>query len=149
MAEFAEAERREIPPMIGEQPTVKRGTSLIPIAAVMVCAITLFSFNPVQFGFYPTCQFYHVTGLLCPGCGSLRAWHQLLHGHLLAALHFNPLAVLALPIGVWWLTRKMLTAVPTWSFARKPVWLWTGASLLILFSILRNLPIGRTLWLAP
>ena len=40
----------------------------------------------------------YVTGLLCPGCGTLRGLHQLLHGHLAAAFRLNPVMVLSLPL---------------------------------------------------
>ena len=47
--------------------------------ALLGLAAVLFFFNPAQSGFYPFCVFHRTTGLLCPGCGSLRALHQLLH----------------------------------------------------------------------
>ena len=39
-----------------------------------------------------------ITGLHCPGCGSLRAVRQFLHGELWAAFRLNPLMVLSLPL---------------------------------------------------
>ncbi|HEY2341479.1 MAG TPA: DUF2752 domain-containing protein [Chthoniobacteraceae bacterium] len=41
----------------------------------------------------PPCTFHLITGQPCPGCGATRAMRQLMHGNLLGALHFNPLAV--------------------------------------------------------
>ncbi|WP_423346907.1 DUF2752 domain-containing protein [Larkinella sp. VNQ87] len=38
-----------------------------------------------------------LTGLQCPGCGSQRCLHQLMHGHLAQAYGYNPLLVLSLP----------------------------------------------------
>lgn len=38
-----------------------------------------------------------VTGLECPGCGSQRAFHQLLHFNIAGAFHQNPMVVLYLP----------------------------------------------------
>ncbi|HTL55610.1 MAG TPA: DUF2752 domain-containing protein [Candidatus Limnocylindrales bacterium] len=58
----------------------------------------LFCFDPTHYNIYPQCAFYQVTGLLCPGCGALRAGHQLLHGHLLTAFRFNPLLVTYIPV---------------------------------------------------
>src|SRR6266478_6212704 len=86
-----------IPPRYGEtqrQPKVWFGVSALLIASAAV----LYFFNPAQFGFYPICFFYKTTGLLCPGCGTLRALHQLLHGHFEAAFRFNPLMVSSVPI---------------------------------------------------
>ena len=39
-------------------------------------------------------EFHAMTGLWCPGCGGLRAVHDLTHGHLVTALHENALVVL-------------------------------------------------------
>ncbi len=38
---------------------------------------------------YPRCPVKMLTGLDCPGCGSTRALHALLHGRLLEAWQFN------------------------------------------------------------
>ncbi len=42
----------------------------------------------------PKCAFHQFTGHPCPSCGVTRAARQLLYGHLVGALHFNPLAVI-------------------------------------------------------
>lgn len=46
----------------------------------------------------PKCLFHQFTGLECPGCGSQRALHALLHGELGRAWAFNPLVVAGLPL---------------------------------------------------
>ncbi|MEP6647907.1 MAG: DUF2752 domain-containing protein [Saprospiraceae bacterium] len=46
--------------------------------------------DPDKFVF-PKCPFRVLTGLLCPGCGSQRAMHQVLHGHFLSSMKLNPL----------------------------------------------------------
>src|SRR5262245_36358819 len=88
-----------IPPQLGA-PTNRR-PAFVALLAILGSAAVLFWFNPAQSGFYPTCYFHSWTGLLCPGCGSLRAMHQLLHGDIVAAMHFNVLFVLSLPIAAW------------------------------------------------
>src|SRR5438067_2053494 len=70
---------------------------LVCLSVLTVCAAILYFLDPAHFDFYPKCAFYQSTGLLCPGCGSLRALHQLLHGHWAEALRFNALLVLFLP----------------------------------------------------
>ena len=55
-------------------------------------------FNPAQHSFFIPCPFNYVTGFHCPGCGSQRAVHQLLHLNILEALQLNPLLVLSLQI---------------------------------------------------
>ncbi|HZE67958.1 MAG TPA: DUF2752 domain-containing protein [Pyrinomonadaceae bacterium] len=64
---------------------------------VIGAATYLFLFDPATSSGYPSCPFRTLTGLQCPGCGSTRALHQLLHGHPVAAFEFNPLLVLSLP----------------------------------------------------
>jgi hypothetical protein len=114
-------------------------------------AVVLFLFNPAQNGFYPLCLFYQSTGLLCPGCGSLRAIHQLLHGNLVVAMHYNLLLVLCLPFGAWYGARF---GIAKWKgeqfhFHVPNAALWSGLVLLLIFGILRNLPFAYALWLAP
>ena len=38
----------------------------------------LYTFDPRNPGTYPICPFLGLTGFHCPGCGTLRALHQLL-----------------------------------------------------------------------
>jgi hypothetical protein len=100
-----------------------------------VAAIILFLFNPAQTGFYPICFFYHSTGLLCPGCGSLRAIHQLLHGHVAAAFEYNALLIVSLPVLSWVALRLLLSRKP---MRMHPLILWSAVGVLVLFGILRN-----------
>lgn len=55
------------------------------------------SYNPATYSFFPKCPFLSVTGFQCPGCGSQRALHCLLHFDFITALHYNPLLVVMLP----------------------------------------------------
>ena len=68
-------------------------------------AVYVFSFEPGKTGFFPLCPFRLFTGLTCPGCGSTRALHQLLHGHFEAAFMLNPLFVIAIPLLLFGLLR--------------------------------------------
>jgi hypothetical protein len=107
-----------------------------------VAGLVLFSFDPRLYHFYPVCFFYKTTGLLCPGCGALRAMHQLLHGHVATALRFNPVLIVSLPIVAW------LGASYVWRKARNqpatlglsPLWLWLILAAVLVVSVLRNLP---------
>ena len=78
--------------------TVNR-TILIPTA--VISAITLmciyFYFDPSDSVLFPKCAFHSLTGLQCPGCGSQRAIHALLHGDIAEAFHYNAMMVIALP----------------------------------------------------
>lgn len=67
----------------------------------LAALIVLWRFEPSGQAFYPRCWLYQTTGLKCPGCGSTRALHALLHGEVRTALQLNPLAVLGTVIGAW------------------------------------------------
>jgi uncharacterized protein DUF2752 len=102
---------------------------------------------------FPVCPFYAITGLYCPGCGTLRCLHALLHADLGAAVGFNAVTVLLTPmLVVAWLSvgiagiggRRLprLWNVPGWMG-------WTIAVAVGLFWILRNVPIAPLFWMAP
>jgi hypothetical protein len=65
---------------------------------VAAAATYLFLFDPAKGYGYPSCPFRALTGLQCPGCGTARSLHQLLHGHPLNAFELNPLIFLASPL---------------------------------------------------
>lgn len=64
-------------------------------------AVYLFIFEPGRTGFFPLCPFRLLTGFTCPGCGTTRALHELVHGHFLAAFMLNPLLLIASPFLLW------------------------------------------------
>lgn len=109
---------------------------------VIAGLIFLYFFKPQDFP-YPTCVFHDLTGLYCPGCGSTRAIYQLLHGHLLTALHDNAMTVLALPFLAYTAFRKESLSLI------RPFWIWGIFYLLVIFTVLRNLPIYPFTYLAP
>ncbi len=75
-----------------------RRSTVIAIWSLLAAgAAYLFAFEPGRTGFFPICMFRFLTGYQCPGCGSTRALHQILHGHLVAAFMLNPLFLIALP----------------------------------------------------
>jgi hypothetical protein len=111
--------------------------------AALVAASTLYVIDPNQPGHYPTCPFLAVTGLYCPGCGSLRATHDLLHGDLTGALARNPLAVLAVPYLVLALVTFVMRAMgrPAPRSTSLPAWvIWLLLAVVLAFTVLRNLP---------
>ena len=114
-------------------------------AAVVVggvaAAAILYAVNPAVTGVFAPCPLHHVTGLHCPGCGSLRAMHQLLHGNLRTALALNPLMVLSIP------ALGLLVLRPAWLKRR---WVpWVALAILLAYAVARNLPWWPFTLLAP
>ena len=110
------------------------------IAVMALAAFVLYRFNPERVPFYPVCVFHRVTGLNCPGCGGLRAMHQLLNGKLAAAWRLNALAVLLVPM----LLAGAIRAA--WLYPRgridewlRPGWLWFFLAGAMIFGVARNL----------
>jgi hypothetical protein len=75
----------------------RRSTVLAIWSLLIAGAVYLFVFEPGKSGFFPACPFRLLTGFTCPGCGTARALHQILHGHFDTAFTLNPLLILAIP----------------------------------------------------
>ena len=107
-----------------------------------VALAVLYWFDPSRYHFYPLCLFHSITGLFCPGCGALRALHQLTRGHVAAAFHLNPLLLVWLPFFCWYAAARGLRQVRGQPNAgplhRAWVWVFIGSTLV--FGVLRNLP---------
>ena len=123
-----------------------RGGSSAAVAAAgaiaVVGCLVLFCFDPARYHFYPVCFLHKTTGLLCPGCGVLRASHQLLHGHVAAAFRLNPMLVVSLPFLVWLGARSFCQAVRNQpvSLGFRPLWLWLILAVVLVVSVWRNMP---------
>ncbi|MGK5696207.1 DUF2752 domain-containing protein [Streptomyces sp. URMC 128] len=122
-------------------------------AGVLAAAAAAFAYvgavDPDEPGHYPVCPLLHYTGLYCPGCGGLRSAHAFVHGDLPAALHANALAVLGyLAFAVLW-TVWVVQAVRgrPLRIDPRPGLVWSFGALLLVFTVVRNLPFGG--WLHP
>ena len=65
-------------------------------AMLVVAAVIYYVYDPATMPF-PRCPFLMLTGWECPGCGSQRAIHSLLHLDIAAAWRYNALLVLSIP----------------------------------------------------
>lgn len=122
----------------------------VTLAATAALAI-LFFFSPTQYPFYPRCPLHALTGLHCPGCGSLRAMHSLLHGDLASAFHFNALLILSLPLlaCLGFHSLRASRGKPPTHAGPRPFWLWLFFGAMIVFGVVRNLPFAPFSHLAP
>ena len=142
------APQRPAPPVLARGFGALRLPGLVLLAAAATTTL-LATVDPNEPGHYPTCPFLAVTGYYCPGCGSLRALHDLAHGDVAAALARNPLTVLAagglLVAFVMWSRRSWLGRSRTWV---APAGILYGLLAVVLaFWVLRNVP--GWAWLSP
>jgi hypothetical protein len=133
--------------------TVPGWRRLLPHAAVAsgVVAATAYvwAVDPNQAGHYPVCPTYALSGVYCPGCGMLRATHDLAHLDLAGAVSRNPLVVPiflgAVALYVVWVRATWRGRTLRWDPPR-----WLPALLavsVVAFTVARNVP-GFT-WLSP
>jgi hypothetical protein len=119
--------------------------------ATVAVLVALASTDPAS-GTLPRCPVHQLTGLWCPGCGSQRALHALLHGHVGTAVGLNVLMMCALPLLAYayvaWVTRAFAAtgsrrglppvAVPAVVVRALP-------AVVIAFAVVRNVPFGHAL----
>jgi hypothetical protein len=122
------------------------------LALSLLGAVVLYRFRPGGSILYPPCPFHALTGLYCPGCGTLRGLHALLHGRLLVALDYNPLMVLSLPfLGYAFLSHTLFVfrgkRLPR--IINHPRWIWLILVIIIIYWIARNVPVYPLTILAP
>lgn len=65
---------------------------------LFILLLIYYNLNPAKTSIFPKCPFLLLTGLKCPGCGSQRAIHCLLHFDVRQALEYNMLLVFSLPV---------------------------------------------------
>lgn len=120
------------------------------VAALL--AFMLYRNGPSGMGL-PGCLFHRLTGLECPGCGMTRATHAALHGRIGEAFRFNPVGMVLFPAALLglglelagWVRGKPLP----FSFRIGGRWAWGIVGILLVFWILRNIPVWPCTLLAP
>lgn len=123
------------------------------IAVLFVISLYTFFDARSPGSFFPQCPFHLLTGLYCPGCGSQRALSALFHGHLMESMHYNFLAIASLPFLIYsayvycinFFRQKKINQpifYKTW-------FVWLILILVILFTVLRNIPVFPFSLLSP
>ena len=126
------------------------GPTLLAVAVLGASAL-LHVRDPHRSGSWGYCPWLLLTGTYCPGCGGLRAVHDLTDGDLAAAASSNLLFVTSIPFRVLWWGR---TTVDRWrGTARRPGSRWhvplalAFSAVALAFWVVRNTGAGA--WLAP
>jgi Protein of unknown function (DUF2752) len=133
---------------MGQKQLVASGMLFCFVAAARLLRV----FDPASSRLFPPCPIHYFTGFYCPGCGSLRAVHQLLQGHLQAAWAMNPLSVLLFPFLAYGLACEaafFLGRRRRPQFTVPGAWIRALCSVILLFGVARNLPFHPFDLLAP
>lgn len=117
--------------------------SLCIAFVVIIGGIIYFNYNPEEHLFFPKCSFLSLTGLKCPGCGSQRTIHALLHADINSAFSYNALIILSIPYLLILITGKIARFFnPSSKFAvslNHPYVIRSFLIIVILFWITRNI----------
>ncbi len=97
-----------------------------------LCICVALALLPVTAQGLPECHIHRLTGLLCPGCGLTRALRAMLHGEWALSLRNNPLVI---PGFIWLGAMCCIKG----NRIQQHV-LWWGMGVLLLYTILRNIP---------
>lgn len=68
------------------------------VVACLAAAMAVYWFFDPSVSLFPRCPFYVVTGLKCPGCGSQRALHAMLHGDMADVWGYNAILFPLIPV---------------------------------------------------
>ncbi|MDR2764223.1 MAG: DUF2752 domain-containing protein [Tannerella sp.] len=116
--------------------------AIIILTGMIVGSVLYFRFNPADSPLFPKCPFLMLTGLKCPGCGSQRAVHALLHLDFRAACSQNVLLVASLPYLFLLLAAQVIRFFSPYATfpvrIQQPAVIWTYFAMILLFWITRN-----------
>lgn len=77
-------------------------TAAILLAVAAVFCLYYYSHDPTASP-APRCIFKILSGYDCPGCGSQRAFHSLMHGDIADAWGYNPFVFFAVPTAIFYI----------------------------------------------
>ena len=76
----------------------RRAIVAVVVAAVAIALLLFYALVDVDSGLMPRCPIKALTGFDCPGCGSQRMIHALLHGDFAGAWRRNPFLIVMIPV---------------------------------------------------
>ncbi len=114
---------------------------VLVLAALLVFGVIYFAIDPSTSGLFPRCTFLSLTGYKCPGCGTQRAIHALLHGDVAGAFKYNALLLVAIP----WIAlclyaeSRRLRNPRLYARLNAPLLIWLFLAMVLLWWLLRNI----------
>ena len=122
------------------------------ISAAVLLAVLVYKLDPAQSKLFPPCPFNKLTSFYCPGCGSLRATHQITHGNIFEAFKLNPLMLILMPFLAYSIGRQCCQVLFGKSSAQviiRPLWIWVLLGIILCYWLARNIPLEPFKLLAP
>ena len=118
--------------------TKKRTLGIIVI--ILLCFV-YYLYNPNNSNLFPKCPFFYFTGYKCPGCGSQRALHSILHFKFIEAFKFNGLLVSSLPVLfiLFYSEIKLKENPNLYKILHNNIFIWTYFSIVIIWWIFRTI----------
>jgi hypothetical protein len=122
---------------------MKKTVNIVLLLLIAVVAVIFFVLDPNSYTIFPKCIFHSITGAYCPGCGSQRALHSLLHLDLGGVVRYNALFLPATLLLIYhytfkWINRVLNLNLPNLFYLKYSP--WVIFAVIVLFWILRNLP---------
>ena len=120
----------------------KRIFWIVAVAAVFaLLAVVYYFIDPVEVRWMPKCLWKMATGTDCPGCGSQRMAHALMHADLRAAWTANAYALCMLPVIAFllWLEVCRENYPRIYGVVHSPAVIWSLAGSVLVWWIVRNL----------
>lgn len=122
------------------------------LVGIIALAVLFFLLDPSKNQLFPRCAFNALTGYYCPGCGSQRAIHSLLHLNIAGVVGNNFLFLPAVLAIIYhyihtFLNKKFNWRLPNIFYMKNTPWVIFG--IILLFWLLRNLPVYPFSVLAP
>lgn len=115
-------------------------------------AFLYFFVSPFSSNYFPKCIFYSCTGYYCPGCGSQRAAHNLLHLNFKEVIQQNILFLGGVIAFIYYIFITLSNTFFNTNYKNiltKRLFLWLVVIIIILFTVLRNIDKEPFIWLAP
>ena len=104
---------------------------VLVIALLLAFGCIYYALDPSSSTLFPRCTFLTLTGYKCPGCGTLRGVHHLLHLRFSAAWDMNPLMIVMMPL---------IVALLAWPrLSRNLVVGVSAAGVIVVYWLLRNI----------
>jgi len=131
---------------------MKRTLNIGLLIGFVGLAVLFFVLNPAEHQIFPRCMFNSITGYYCPGCGSQRAIHSLLHFDFAGVVGYNFLFIPGFVLIFYHYSHPILNRFFGWKlpnifYFKSTPWIIFGV--VILFWIARNIPFYPFSVLAP